>query len=316
MKTHFQLRYTYGKKTRQLFFVFCTIVILYALSFIPRTAKSVSFLSRLVLTQELREIYRIQFEIPQQTEPVEMGKMTLVKENTRFFMETVYGRYPVRSDLIDRFFSLLAEERYFTRISKNVRDYPHYGLEDSQAARITCIGRNQTIISDIYFGMTDTQEIAQYVRTGRSTDVFSIANVLASFLTIAPTFWLDMQLYAAQFSGKTIQTLESGGEFIIRNEENTELFQSLEQFLTQFSCIGIYNAPALQTQQTKTLRLILGSTETLILTYTPLETGDFVFCDNRTALAYIVSGYTMRELQKRIKTLTAGYFNRTLSMIP
>lgn len=313
MNVYFQFRYAYRKETRRLFFIFCTAVCLYLLSFVPHTAKQVSFVSRLMLTQELRDIDRIQFEIPQQTEPVEMGKMILAKHDNRFFMETLYGSYAVRPELIEQFFSLLTEEQYFILVSKKVQDYPQYALHDSHAARITCTGSNNTIIADLYFGMTDAQELVRYVRTARSTSIFSINNTLAPFLTIAHTFWLDMQLYAAQFIGNTIQMLETGGAFILRDDDTAADFQALEQFLTQFSCIGIYNAPALQTAYTETLRLTLGSTETLILTYTPLETGDFVFFDNRTARAYIASGYTMRELKKRVAALTTiGANNRPI----
>lgn len=55
--------------------------------------------------QDIREVAEIRFSIPIKAEPVEMGEMTLTKDGARFYLHTANGSYPVRQEIIDRFFA-------------------------------------------------------------------------------------------------------------------------------------------------------------------------------------------------------------------
>ena len=165
------------------------------------------------------------------------------------------------------------------------------------------IKQDGTFAAELFFGITDSLGISRYVRTGRSLAVFAIDNAVEPFLTIAHGFWLDLQLYKALFAQTGIQNLEMGRHYIIRNTENAKDFSALEHFLQTCTCIGLYTAPVLQSPATETIRLSLGGGDTLQLFLTPLQNGDYVFFDNRSSNAYVISGYTAGQLLQKVHAL-------------
>ena len=258
--------------------------------------------------QDIREVAEIRFSIPIKAEPVEMGEMTLIKDGSRFYLRTANGSYPVRQEIIDRFFSLLGAGRSFLPISARPQDYPDYLIDDGHASRIVLVRKDKTVLSELFFGITDAAGAGRYVRMGSSVRVFLIDNALEPFLTVAAPFWLDLQIYASLFRGTGIQGLEYGKHIVIRTEANGDAFRALENFLEKFSCIDIYNAPALQSPQTAQVRLTLGDGTELRFSFTSLQSGDYVFFDNRSSNAYLISGYTCTQLIRYIDALTAGTF--------
>ena len=121
--------------TRRLFYLLCGLLCLYAASFLYRPSRPRAFSSSLTLPEDFRDVREIRFSIPTKAEPVEMGAMTLIKIGERFFLHTVNGDYPVRQELIDRFFSLLSAKRSFITVSAAARDYPYYAIEDGHASQ-------------------------------------------------------------------------------------------------------------------------------------------------------------------------------------
>ena len=295
--------HTFKPETKMLFIILCTLICLYALSFFYRPFRATAFSSSLLPAQDFREVWEIRFSIPSKAEPVEMGKMTLIKSGNRFYLHTANGKYPVRQEIIDRFFSLLGTDRSFITIAVKPQDYPYYAIDEERASRITLIRDDKTILADLFFGMTDTAGLGQYVRTGRSVKVFLIDNGLEAFLTIAAPFWLDLQIYASLFRGTSIQGLEYGKHAVFRNEKNEADFRALELFLEKCSCIDVYSAPALQNSQTVQVRLILGDGSEPIFSFSPLQSGDYVFFDSRSSNVYLMSGYTCTQLIRRIEAV-------------
>ena len=151
--------------------------------------------------------------------------------------------------------------------------------------------------------MTDASGAGRYVRTGASVKVFLIDNAFEPFLTVAAPFWLDLQIYATLFRGTGIQGVEYGNHTVIRTELNGDAFRALESFLEKFSCIDIYSAPALQSPQTVRVGVALGDGTELRFSFTPLQSGDFVFSDSRSSNAYLISGYTCEQLLRHIEAV-------------
>ena len=292
------------KETKLLFIILCVLLCCYALSFLHRPSRTGVFSSSLIREQDIREVEEIRFSIPIKAEPVEMGEMTLTKDGARFYLHTANGSYPVRQEIIDRFFSLLGAGRSFLPISARPQDYPDYLIDDGHASRIVLVRKDKTVLSELFFGITDAAGAGRYVRMGSSVRVFLIDNALEPFLTVAAPFWLDLQIYASLFRGTGIQGLEYGKHIVIRTESNGDAFRALENFLEKFSCIDIYNAPALQSPQTARVRLTLGDGTELRFSFTPLQSGDYVFFDNRSSNAYLISGYTCAQLIRYIDALT------------
>ena len=301
----FQSAKAFKPETKILFIILCILLCLYAFSFFPRSSQPDVFSSCLVLEQDIREVAEISFSIPNKAEPTEMGKMKLSKSGDRFYFQTANGRYPVRAEIINRFFSALSANRSFLTVSAHPHHYSDYAINDEQATRITFIRNDKTVLANLFFGMTDTIGVSRYVRTGRSIKVFLIDDVFEPFLTVAAPFWLDMQVYAALFRGSSIQGLEYGKNTAIRGETNESDFRALELFLEKLSCIDVYNAPALQTPQTIRVRLNLGDGYSLHLSFSPLQSGDYVFFDSRSPNVYLMSGYTCAQLIRRIEAVTA-----------
>ena len=292
------------KETKLLFIILCVLLCCYALSFLHRPSRTGVFSSSLMREQDIREVAEVRFSIPIKAEPVEMGEMTLIKAGSRFYLRTANGSYPVRQEIIDRFFSLLGAGRSFLPISARPQDYPDYLIDDGHASRIVLVRKDKTVLSEFFFGITDAAGAGRYVRMGSSVRVFLIDNALEPFLTVAAPFWLDLQIYASLFRGTGIQGLEYGKHIVIRTEANGDAFRALENFLEKFSCIDIYNAPALQSPQTARVRLTLGDGTELRFSFTPLQSGDYVFFDNRSSNAYLISGYTCAQLIRYIDALT------------
>ena len=292
------------KETKLLFIILCVLLCCYALSFLHRPSRTGVFSSSLMREQDIREVEEIRFSIPIKAEPVEMGEMTLTKDDARFYLHTANSSYPVRQEIIDRFFSLLGAGRSFLPISARPQDYPDYLIDDGHASRIVLVRKDKTVLSELFFGITDAAGAGRYVRVGSSVRVFLIDNALEPFLTVAAPFWLDLQIYASLFRGTGIQGLEYGKHIVIRTESNGDAFRALENFLEKFSCIDIYNAPALQSPQTARVRLTLGDGTELRFSFTPLQNGDYVFFDNRSSNAYLISGYTCTQLIRYIDALT------------
>ncbi|MGP1455743.1 MAG: DUF4340 domain-containing protein [Treponema sp.] len=281
------------------------LLCLYIGSFWIQSAQRQRFSGRLIPAQDRNEIAEIRFFIPTKAEPVEMGNMVLKKRQGRFYLVAESRHYAVRDTIIERFFSVLAQPRAFIPISKSVRTYADYGIDDAHAAKIVLVKQDGTFAAELFFGITDTLGINRYVRTGRSLTVFAIDNAVDPFLTIAHGFWLDLQLYKALFAQTSIQNLEMGKHYIIRNLENAKDFSALEHFLQTCTCIGLYTAPVLQSPATENIRLLLGSGDTLQLFFTPLQNGDYVFFDNRSPNAYVISGYTAAQLLQKVHALIA-----------
>ena len=291
------------KETKLLFIILCVLLCGYALSFLRTPSRAAVFSSSVMHQQDIREVGEIRFSIPTRAEPVEMGEITLIKDGARFYFRTGNGRYPVRQEIIDRFFSLLGAERSFLPISARPQDYLDYLIDDEHASRIVFARKDKTILSELFFGMTDASGAGRYVRTGASVKVFLIDNAFEPFLTVAAPFWLDLQIYATLFRGTGIQGVEYGNRTVIRTELNGDAFRALESFLEKFSCIDIYSAPALQSPQTVRVGVALGDGTELRFSFTPLQSGDFVFSDSRSSNAYLISGYTCEQLLRHIEAV-------------
>lgn len=292
-----------GRRTKILFLLLCVLLCLYGLSFLYRPSRTAAVPGRLVLEQDIQDTAELRFSVPLKAEPVEMGNMTLFKQGSRFYLRAANGTYPVRQEILSRFFALLSLERSFITVSAQPRDYAAYDIDDGHAAQISLVRHDGTILAELFFGTTDVLGSGRYVRTGRSTKVFLIDNALESFLTVAAPFWLDMQIYASRFRGTGIQGIEYGKDIIVRNEKNGAHFRNLEAFLEKFSCIDVYSAPALQSPQTAPVRLTLGDGTDLRFSFTPLQSGDYVFSDSRSSNAYLISGYTCSQLIRHLDTL-------------
>ena len=272
------------KETKVLFIILCALLCCYALSFLHRPSRAGVFSSSLMHEQDIREVAEIRFSIPARAEPVEMGEMTLIKDGARFYLRTGNGSYPVRQEIIDRFFSLLGAGRSFLPISARPQDYPDYQIDDGHASRIVFVRKDKTILSELFFGMTDAAGAGRYVRTGTSVKVFLIDNAFEPFLTVT-------------------QGLEYGNHSVIRTEANGGEFRALESFLEKFSCIDIYSAPPLQSPQTARVRLALGNGTELRFSFTTLQSGDYVVFDSRSSNAYLISGYTCEQLLRHIDAI-------------
>ena len=291
----------FKRETKILFITLCALLGVYAASLLYRPSGTAVFSSSLIFAQDIREVQEINFSIPIKAEPVEMGKMTLRKQGSRFYLRTAFGSYPVRQEIIDRFLSLLSVNRAFLSVSKQPKHYADYAIDDGHASRITLVRADKTILADIFFGMTDAVGAGRYVRTGRSVKVFLIDDAFEQFLTVAAPFWLDLQIYAALFRGTSIQGAEYGTHAVIRDEKNEAAFRALETFLEKFSCIDVYEAAPLQSPQTAQVHLTLGDGSGLSLSFTPLQNGDYVFFDSRGANAYLISGYTCTQFLNRLE---------------
>ncbi len=284
--------------TKRLFILCCVLWTLYALTFLHKPSRV--FTSRLLLPQALSSIQEIRMSIPKEDGSIETGFMK--KTENGFALQTGYGNYPVRQDLIERFFLLLTAKRPFVLMTKNAESYPQYGLEDTAAIRITLFGTGRTIAADLFFGETDALQLQRYLRTGSSLDVFAVENTIAPFLSLARTFWLDFQPFKTYFDTAGLQSIKADNRLHIRNGKNEADFAALEVFFKQFTCIDI--APRTETTATKSVTLFWGNGTETVLHYRELETGDYIIFSTCSPFAYQASNYSVSRLLALVSAIT------------
>ena len=232
--------------------------------------------------------------------------LKIVKNGGTFFIrrgEKGENIYYLREDIIERFFKMLNQEVHSSFITDNFYEYASYAVSEGDAFSIRFVGEKKDVLLDVYFGMLDATGERQYVRRGNvASSVLSIEDIASSFLTTEPSFWLDMQIYKEKLRNNHITSIEAGNETTARTFINDALFSELEDALKKLTMIDIYDGIANTTYESKHIGLALEHGEKIEISITPLETGDFIFWDNRGG-AYILSSYSHKRLMEKINTL-------------
>ena len=139
-------------------------------------------------------------------------------------MSTQSGEYKVQPALIERLFSVLSTKQNFRFVSDDIKQYINFGLDEDHAARLQLLRSDKTIMGDFVFGKNDTLGINRYVRIDARTKILIMPDVLASFLTVKPNFWLDLQIYKYKFENKSIQIIERNKQLISRSDKHKKKF--------------------------------------------------------------------------------------------
>ncbi|UTC75721.1 DUF4340 domain-containing protein [Treponema sp. OMZ 792] len=298
MKNFFKLK----KYTQGLIFVNIFFLLVLLFVNIPKAEANI-FNTSLVLKQNIEHIDEIIFTIPDNSLPPRFNELRLIKKKDKFILSTKTGEYKVQPALIERLFSALSTRQNFKLVSDSVKQYFNFGLDEDHAARLQLLRSDKTIIGDFVFGKNDTLGINRYVRIDARTKIFIMPDVLASFLTVSSNFWLDLQIYKYRFEKNSIQLIKKNKGSIIRSNKNEKVFDELQTFLKQFSCIDIFPALPLNNAKSEELNLILGSGENIKMIFTPMEGGDFILFDSSSNNSYVISGYTKRRIDSILNSI-------------
>ena len=298
MKNFFKLK----KYTQAL--IFANIFFLLSLIFVSITKNEANvFNTSLVSRQNIENIDEIVFTIPDNSLPPRFNELRLIKKKDKFILSTQSGEYKVQPALIERLFSVLSTKQNFRFVSDDIKQYINFGLDEDHAARLQLLRSDKTIMGDFVFGKKDTLGINRYVRIDARTKIFIMPDVLASFLTVNKSFWLDLQIYKYRFEKNSIQLIEKNKQIITRSDKNKEKFDELETFLKQFSCIDIFPAFPITNSETQELNLTLGTGEKIEILLTPMESGDFILFDSASNNSYVISGYTKRRIDSILNSI-------------
>ena len=217
--------------------------------------------------------------------------------------------YYIKADVIERFFKILSSEVNFFFITNKFSHLPLYSLSENEAFSIRFVGDHSEILLQTYFGCMDATGERQYVRRGNvASTVISIEDVLSAFLTTEPSFWVDMQLYKEKLKNDHITSIDYSDEKmpLVRTLKDDALFAELEDALKALTMIDVYDGIARERSDSRRIRLGLEHGGKLDMVITPLDSGDFIFWDNRGG-TYILSSYSHKRLMEKINNFAYAF---------
>lgn len=288
------------KTSTSALIIFNIILCLFLLfSFIAENKKQKQEIRKLALVPPavIETAQEIIFNLPADSVSSFFTEFKIIKENKNYILKTDNGKFYIRRDLIERFFSVLTIPQQTIFITADIKQYADYGLTANTAANIKFISSTGEILSDIYFGKIDAVGNSRYVTANLRTAVLSVPDNIAPFLNIRPGFWLDLQIYKSVFKNDSIQSLKIKDKIILRSAENTNSFGKLEKTLAQLNCIDIFTNLPVHNSRTEYFSIESGNKNKMIIALTPLEHGDFILSDSRSENAYVLSAYSKLRLE-------------------
>lgn len=287
------------------FLILANIVFLFLLFIALFTNKIIASVQtriiRLAPSAIISETEEIILKLPKNIASPLLNEFRIVKRGKAFLLKRDYGEFYIQPELIGRFFSVLNKEEHAFFITNNFNEYSSYSLDEMSAFNIRFVARNKEILLDLYVGKLDVTGQLRYVRRGNvASSVFCISDSISPFLNTLPSFWLDMQVYKAKLNGNQINSIEMNENNVFRTLEKEADFIALEKTLSSLTAIDIFDNLPIENNTTQTFTITLERNETISISSTPLENGDFILFDSRGKNAYILSAYSQKRLMESV----------------
>ena len=253
------------------------------------------------ITSETEEII---LKLPKNIASPLLDEFRIVKRGKAFLLKRDYGEFYIQPDLMERFFSVLNKEEHAIFITDNFSEYEAYSLDEMSAFNIRLCSQNKDVLIDLYIGKLDDTGQLRYIRRGNvASSVFCISDAISPFLNTLPSFWLDMQVYKAKLNDNQIGSVEMNENAVFRTLEKENDFVSLEKTLSSLTAIDIFDNFPIENETTQSFTITLERNETISISCTPLESGDFILFDNRSKNAYILSAYSQKRLMRSVEAI-------------
>ncbi len=271
------------------------LLIILALSFIPKTEKQI-FYTSLLKENQISEVQEIILSIPDNSLPPVFSEIKLRKEKNNFVLIADEGKYIVPPELMERFFTALTLKNTFVFQSDSPKQFKNFRLDKNSAISMKLIRNDKSILAEFIFGKKDTLGTGRFVRIDSRTRIFRMRDTLSSFLTLQRSYWLDLQIYKRLFVQNKIQSIEKDAEHIMRNKTNDDFFKELESFLKGFSCIDIFPAKNVSSISSESFSIFLGNGDKIKIEFTPMDSGDYILYDSKLKNAFVISSYSKNRI--------------------
>lgn len=259
---------------------------------------------RLAPNAVISETEEIILKLPKNIASPLLNEFRIIKRGEAFLLKRDYGEFYIQPELIGRFFSVLNKEEHAVFITNNFNEYSSYALDELSAFNIRLIAGNKEILVDLYVGKVDVTGQLRYIRRGNvPSSVFCISDAISPFLNTLPSFWLDMQVYKAKLNNNQINGIEMNENRVLRTLEKEAEFITLEKTLSSLTAIDVFDNFPIENNTTQTFTILLERNETISISFTPLENGDFILFDSRGKNAYILSAYSKKRLMESVETI-------------
>lgn len=259
---------------------------------------------RLAPNEIISEAQEIILKLPKNIASPFLNEFKIVKRGSAFLLKRDYGEFYIQPELMRRFFSVLNKDEHALFITNNFSEYSSYSLDEASAFNIRFIAENKEILLELYVGQLDVTGQLRYVRRGNvQSSVFCVSDAISPFLNTSPSFWLDMQVYKAKLNNNQINSIEMNDNIVLRTLEKEAEFIALEKALSSLTAIDIFDSLPIENQTTETFTITLERNESLSISCTPLESGDFILFDSRGKNAYILSAYSQKRLMESVEAI-------------
>jgi len=112
-----------------------------------------------------------------------------------------------------------------------------------------------------------------------------------------------MQVYKAKLNNNQINGIEMNENRVLRALEKEAEFITLEKTLSSLTAIDVFDNFPIENNTTQTFTIALERNESISISFTPLENGDFILFDSRGKNAYILSAYSKKRLMESVETI-------------
>jgi len=199
------------------------LIVMYAVSFIPaikRRNGEKSILSALMNKKYEDSVQEIQ--ITQGKNTVRLYKLNDSSVWKGSVRESIF---PVDNSVVDRFIQHLANTRNMYKISDSQAKWTLLGV-DSDAATSVLYKNDVNMSTKLYFGRQNFLQTRRYMRTDNSISTYEIDSDIDTYLTPAPSVWMDPYVIPQNAGGKItrsdIQRIKTDRAYYGSKDKNFE----------------------------------------------------------------------------------------------
>ncbi len=236
-------------------------------------------------------------------------KLELIKNSSGYI--GIYNdiQFPVNTTKVSEFLRLSSATIEAEIISNEIEDHVTFGVLDNSSVQkvVSFIGgddSSRNIYSQIYFGETDFTGTRRYVRSAKSSTILAIQDNFYSFLTPAPSAWVDSKIIPhilrENFSEENIASVSfTDGTIKKTIASGDSSFESSVKTIFSLQSANVVNIKELSELHAQ-YELAITSFAGKIITVPIYSMGDsYIFAPNNASLFYglDISEYTFSTLR-------------------
>ena len=119
-----------------------------------------------------------------------MGKNWFIEKSSPYSLYTIAD-----TSLAESFVNAAVKIRDMYIVDESSKNSVQLGLTDELACKISFIGEDSSILSDVYFGVSDSLKNRIVLKTSVNDKIFETKNDLSQFLTVDENYWSMSEIF-------------------------------------------------------------------------------------------------------------------------